>query len=366
MNTIDARLVKRMPETEGAEAFDLDIHLQAQSGVTALLGPSGSGKTLTLNCLAGFVRPDAGRIIVKDELYFDGAANIHRAPRHRRCGYIFQDHALFPHMTVRENLVFAANASASVRAERESSLQRRKQINELLDTFELTPLAARKPAQLSGGQKQRAALARVLLSNPRVLLLDEPTRGLDSRLRESFYELLKSMNERLQAPILLVTHDVDECFRLADRVCVLDNGRLVQNDKRDEVLARPSNARIARFLGIYHLLEATITALDPVSNTSRVAVFDQEIQGLYLPGHLLGDRGHVCVRDSEMKILPEGVPTGSQFQLGIVRTGPSAHGVRVQLEEQISVTVSQSDWERMRGSRRLRIEIPPAAVYFIG
>jgi len=209
MNGIDARLLKRLPADRNGQEFKLDVHLQAEPGITALFGPSGAGKSLTLNCIAGFARPDAGRILVDDHIYFDDAAGVHLAPQRRRCGYIFQDHALFPHMTVRENLRFAVSSSATKGS---SGLNRRRRINELLEAFELTELASRKPTQLSGGQKQRAALARILVSEPRVLLLDEPTRGLDARLRDSFYQLLKETRDRLRASIVLITHDTQECF----------------------------------------------------------------------------------------------------------------------------------------------------------
>ena len=144
---------------------------------------SGAGKTLTLNCLAGFSRPDSGRILAGEDLFFDAATHVHIAPQRRRCGYIFQDHALFPHMTVMQNLRFAAAVAQS---------RSKLKVKELLDAFELGSLANRKPAQLSGGQKQRAALARAMVSEPRLLLLDEPTQGLDARLKRSFFEVAEN------------------------------------------------------------------------------------------------------------------------------------------------------------------------------
>ncbi len=300
MSRVDARVVKHLPAIKDTPAFELNLHFQTGEGISVILGPSGAGKTLLLNCVGGFVRPDEGRILVSDELYFDAPANVHLPPRLRHCGYIFQDHALFPHMTVRENLRFAASLSS-----REAGgLNLRRRINELLESFDLTDLDDRKPAQLSGGQKQRAALARILLTQPRLLLLDEPSRGLDARLRQSFYELLRSLRGRLPVPVLLVSHDIDECFELADSVAVLDKGRLLQSGARETVFARPATVEIARLLGIYNIAPAEIRRLDPAANLSCIRLLDQEIQGPYFPGHLIGDAGFLCMRRSEVKVMP--------------------------------------------------------------
>ncbi|MGA8029276.1 MAG: ABC transporter ATP-binding protein [Bryobacteraceae bacterium] len=361
---IDARLVKRFASAPDSEAFELNIHLQAGPGITVLFGPSGAGKTLTLNCLAGFTQPDEGRILVNDELYFDAATRVHLTPQRRRSGYIFQDHALFPHMTVRENLRFAASCAPT---EKNRGLNRYRRINELLETFELTELAARKAGQLSGGQKQRAALARILVSEPRLLLLDEPARGLDARLRRTFYDLLKTTRERLPSPILLVTHDLEECFELADSVCLLDRGRLLQSGARDSVFARPVNLDVARSLGVYNVIPASISALDPSRDTSRLSVLNADIETSYLPGHLIGDQGFLCVRQSEMKILsPNTRPDQSQLHLRVLGQSPCSLGVRIAFEHDLFAVVSEAEFEQLRGSDRLRLGIPPSAVYFIG
>lgn len=364
LSTIDARLIKRFPAARDSEAFELNIHLVAGGGVTVLLGSSGAGKTLTLNCLAGFTRPDEGRILVNDQLFFDGAARVHVPPHVRRCGYIFQDHALFPHMTVRENLRFAASAAAFHQTR---SLDRHRRINELLETFELAELAARRPAQLSGGQKQRAALARILVTEPRLLLLDEPTRGLDARLRQNFYEVLQKTRTRLEVPVLLVTHDVEECVELADSVCLMHAGRFLQCGARDAVLLRPATIEVARSLGVHNILPASIAALDPGRNTSRLKILDEELEGPYFPGHLLGDQGHVCVREFEMKVRTMEDRAGqNQITLRVAKAAQSSRGIRIAFEHDIHATVSEAEWEKLRSSDRLRIEIPPAAVYFIG
>ncbi len=351
---IHARLIKRYPaskDKEGSQAFTLDVQLESAAGVTVLLGPSGAGKSLTLNCIAGFIHPDEGRILIDNELFFDAATGISIAPERRRCGYVFQDHALFPHMSVRDNLRFAGSV-APTHANRGLNLRRR--INELLEVFELTELAARKPAQLSGGQKQRAALARILVSEPRLLLLDEPTRGLDARLRSAFYELLQRTRERLQVPVILVTHDLDECFELADFVCLMDSGRFLQTGSRDDIFSKPATSEIARWLGLHNIAPAVIAALDPTRNTSQVRVLDGEIEGPYLPGHLIGDRGFLCVRASEIKILPQtGRASGREIVLNIVSSAPSSRGIRINLEHDIFVIVSEAEflaYATVRGS----------------
>ncbi len=362
-HAVDARITKRLPAGRMGAPFDLDIHLQLSSGITALFGPSGAGKSLTLNCLAGFAQPDTGRILVNDELYFDASTRVCLPPERRRCGYVFQDHALFPHMTVRDNLRFAAVSAASDKR----ALGQHRRINELLETFELKDLAVRKPAQLSGGQKQRAALARILASEPRLLLLDEPTRGLDARLRNGFYDVLDRMQDRLQAPIILVTHDLEECFQLARTICLMEDGRLLQSGPKDSLLRKPASVQAARVLGLHNLLPATVGHLDPGRNLSRLRVPGTEIEGPYFPGHLIGDAGFVCFRKTEATI---GSPRERQRQnallLRVRKRTISPNGVQIEFEGEISATVSEEQGRELKDCDELTVEVPPSAVHFIG
>jgi ABC-type sulfate/molybdate transport systems ATPase subunit len=360
---IDARIVKRLPGREGGLPFDLHLHLRSESLVTALLGSSGAGKTLTLNCLAGFVRPDEGRILIEDQLFFDADAKVHVVPRLRRCGYIFQDHALFPHMTVRENLLFASSAA---RAPKTSGLDRRRRINELIEAFELGALAKRHPHELSGGQKQRAAIARALVGSPRLLLLDEPARGLDSRLRTSFYELLQKTKDEMRVPMVLVTHELDECFELADSVGLMEHGRLLQMGTKEQVMSSPASVELARSLGIYLLMPAEVVFLDPVRKTSTLRVADQQIAGTYLPGHLLGDRGWLCIRKQELKVLANfGEALGNHLKLRMVDSIQTARGVRLRLSEDVTTEISESDFAALGGGDCVRLEFSPASVHFL-
>jgi molybdate transport system ATP-binding protein len=363
MSSVDARIVKHLPGIKDTPAFDLSIHLRADPGIMVVIGPSGAGKTLMLDCLGGFLRPDEGRILVRDELYFDAAANVHVAPERRRCGYIFQDHALFPHMTVRQNLRFAAALPSSGAGR----LNVHRRINELLGTFDLSELGERKPAQLSGGQQQRAALARVLISEPRLLLLDEPSRGLDASLRQSFYQLLRSVRQRLSVPIILVTHDIEECLELADEVAVLQKGLLLQDGARDAVFARPASSETARLLGIYNIVPAEILALDPSANSSRLRLLDQEIAGPYLPGHLIGDAGYACMRRSELRLVQQRNPSSkNQLTLRLWETSSTSAGLRLSFGNGFSAITSECAFQDLSDKEFVTLEIAPSAIAFTG
>jgi molybdate transport system ATP-binding protein len=358
---IDARLKKTLPASHDSQSFQLDIHLRSEASSIVLWGASGSGKTLTLNCLAGFTRAEQGRILLHDDLYFDAAASVHLAPQQRRCGYIFQDHALFPHLTIRGNLRFAADVGRSG-----SPLARRRRVNELLEAFELSDLADRKPAQLSGGQKQRAALARALVNEPRLLLLDEPTRGLDARLRQSFYQVLRDIRQRANSTLIMVTHDLEECFEFADYVCLMEAGRFIQSGARDQVFGKPVNAAVARSLGIYNVVEAEITALDPGRNTSLIKALGSMVESAYLPGHLIGDRGFLCFRHAELPVIPnEGKLARNQMALPVIDLKPAPNGMRVQLEHGIVSLVRSSEAAALRPGQTVRLSIPPAACSFL-
>lgn len=351
---IEARVFKQL------DGFTLDIHLKAGPGITVLLGPSGSGKSLTLNCIAGFARPQRGRVLIQGQIYFDAEADVDVSPASRHCGYMFQEDTLFPHMSVRKNLRFAATARNG------RSLNVHRRVHDLLDAFELTRLADRVPRELSGGQKQRAALARVLAGEPRVLLLDEPTRGLDGRLRNAFYEILRETRRRLNLPMVLVTHDLEECFAMAESICLLDSGRFLQSGSAETVVNEPAGLDVARFLGLYAIAPAEIAALDPGRGSSRMRISEYEVEGPYFPGHLIGDRGHICVRMSEVRVTSATGRNAGELMLPIERAQPSPAGVRLNFPNGLCATVSETDYDEFKTASRVAVRIPPAAMMFFG
>lgn len=240
MNAIDVRIRRRLAAPRGGFPFVLDVVFQTTARTTVLLGPSGAGKTLTLDCLAGFLKPDEGHIRVAGTTLFDAAAKINLTPQSRQCGYVLQNYALFPHMTVRQNLCFAVPEKTSASAQR---------VSEMLERFRLAELQQRHPHQLSGGQQQRCSIARALLREPRVLLLDEPARGLDVLLREELYATLRQVQREFATPILLVTHDWKECSALGEYAVLLEEGAAVQAGTLAELEKQPNSGFLRHLLG---------------------------------------------------------------------------------------------------------------------
>ena len=233
MNNLCAHIGLRRSE------FQLELRFElAANGVTVLLGPSGSGKTTLLRVLAGLERPRHGRIVVKDTVWFDAEKKIDLPASQRRVGFVFQDYALFPHMTVAGNVGYGV-----------ARAQRPPRVAQWLARLHLTPFAGRYPHQLSGGQRQRVALARALASQPQVLLLDEPFSAVDSSLRRQLRDQLLNAVTGLDYPVLLVTHDLEEARYLATRVGVMVNGALPRLGTAADVFANPGSREVAQVLG---------------------------------------------------------------------------------------------------------------------
>lgn len=234
--------------------FTLDASWSAESGVVALFGPSGAGKTLTLECLAGLLRPDGGRVVLGGRTLFDSLRGIHCPPRDRRLGAVFQGYALFPHLSVEENILFGLA--------RLSRAARRQRMEELLERFQLGEVRSAKPATLSGGQQQRVALARALAPDPDLLLLDEPLAALDSPLRRTLRDELAGMLRGFGKMAVVVTHDLAEACQLADHIVVYDHGRVVQEGAKDLVVSRPASVDVAAVLGMRNVLEGVVVSAD--------------------------------------------------------------------------------------------------------
>ena len=231
--------------------FSLNIELNAENETMALLGASGAGKTMTLKCLAGIERPDSGRIVVDGHIWFDSERRICLPPQERSAGLLFQNYALFPNMTVLQNLVCGLR-SETPRKEREKEARR------LLDRFCLTGLEHRLPDQLSGGQQQRVALARCLARKPKLLLLDEPFAALDTHLRWQLEQELANTLDTFTGTTLYVTHDREETLRLCKRVCVVQSGRSQSATPVWQWYHQPATRSAAHLAGFENILSANL------------------------------------------------------------------------------------------------------------
>lgn len=352
---LQARLRKTFPQGPDSAGFLLDLEFQAAAGVTVLFGPSGSGKTLVLDAIAGFTRPDEGRILLDDDLLFDGATGVHLPPQARNCGYVFQNYALFPHMTLRQNLMFAA--------ERRPRLERHRRVNEMLETFRLTEAAGRRPHEVSGGQRQRCSIARALIVAPKLLLLDEPAQGLDAPLRAEFYEVLRQVRADFKTPVLLVTHDLDECFELGEEMLILREGKIVQSGTPRKILEQPANIEVARLLGAFNLIPCEIRALDPGRNTSKVQMGEFELDGPYFPGRFKGDRVTMCVRPEQLMVSARlGKAGPNQIPAELKRSIEKAQWMRLEFEGGIMADMDRTQFERLRDNKDWLIEFPAVAL----
>ncbi|MEN9408650.1 MAG: hypothetical protein RL216_624 [Pseudomonadota bacterium] len=218
--------------------FDLDIAFDAPAGITALFGRSGSGKTTVINALAGLLLPDAGRIVMDGTVLLDTERGIALPPHRRRVGYVFQDHRLFPHLTVRQNLVYGRRFAADPPGPGQPDPDR------IIDLLGLRPLLDRRPGALSGGEKSRVAIGRAILSCPRLMLMDEPLAALDEARKTEILPYIERLRDALSLPILYVSHSVAEVARLATTIVLMDAGRLTAQGPAAALLGDPSTARL--------------------------------------------------------------------------------------------------------------------------
>lgn len=220
--------------------FDLDVEWEAGNELVALFGYSGSGKTMTLKAISGIVTPDSGKICLEKSRIYDSEAGINHKPQKRRIGYVFQDLALFPHMSVWDNISYGLYDSKS----RES----KSRVSEMIDIFRLNGLEKKYPSTLSGGQRQRVAFARALAVKPDLLLLDEPFSALDSMIRLEMRSVLKAVQNIFGIPVLLVTHDFPEALEVADKMIVYSDGKIQQIGAPEFIFMNPCNDKVSELL----------------------------------------------------------------------------------------------------------------------
>jgi len=250
--------------------FKLQVEFALPAGITILFGPSGAGKTTVLDCIAGFLAPDSGTISIAGRKLFDHARKIDVPVPQRRVGYVFQDLALFPHLSTEQNIQYGlAGLSESVRRQRGEGV---------LESFRIAHLRTRRPSEISGGERQRVALARALVTDPCVLLLDEPLAALDGFTKAKIVDDLRDWNQSHRTPILYITHSRDEVFALGERVLVLESGSMVTQGTPHQVMTAPLQETVAQLAGFENILDATVMAVNEARGTMTCKLAGSEVE----------------------------------------------------------------------------------------
>ena len=332
--------------------FHLKVKLEAADETLALLGASGCGKSLTLKCIAGIETPDKGKIVVDDVVLFDSEKKINLTPQLRRTGLMFQNYALFPNMTVLQNI----RAGASRETDRK---KRDAAVASVLESFGLTELKNHLPHQLSGGQQQRVALARILVSNPRILLLDEPFSALDSHLRFRLEREIRRVIREFGKTVVLVSHDRDEVFRMSDSIAIMDSGSIEATGTKAEVFRNPGTRQSAILTGC--------------KNISAIEVLE---------------KGQIWATDWDLALevprIPEGV-SAVGIRMHDIRPGPGKNSYRCRVVEEtenpfsytimleptqgkasglIGWEMDKKTWKQIR-SEEIGISLPPEALLLL-
>ncbi len=248
--------------------FKLAVNFSVNQEILAILGPSGSGKTMTLQCIAGLIPPDEGYIKLNDKVLLDSARGIKLKPRVRGIGFVFQNYALFPHLTAGDNIAYGIRHLPKDQVKTKTA--------ELMEKMHIGGLGHRYPRQLSAGQQQRVALARAIAPEPELLLLDEPFSALDSQVKERLELELMNLQNFYKGNILYVTHNLAEGYKLASKIAVYESGRVVQCDYKNRVIESPANRTVARLTGVRNIMQGSVETV----TGSTVRVFVPELGGI--------------------------------------------------------------------------------------
>ncbi len=342
--SIDVRgVTHRFGAHKAVDGVDLTVE---PGELVALLGPSGSGKTTLLRIIGGLESPDEGRV------FLDGVDATAQPAQRRRVGFVFQHYALFRHLSIFENVAFGLRVQP--RASRPSEAEIRTQVHDLLALVQLDGLAKRYPAQLSGGQRQRVALARALAVRPKVLLLDEPFGALDAKVRKDLRRWLLRLHDELHVTSLFVTHDQEEALELADRVVIMNHGRVEQTGTPDEVYHSPRSSFVYHFLGDVNLFHGRVEG-------TRAYVGDIEVD---VPSDLRPVNGHVRVfiRPHLLDISADR-PANGHLSARVVHVNPAGPLVKVELVtdwgDPVRVEIPQDRYRALALAREDRVFLSP-------
>ena len=339
--------------------FDLKVCFEAADETLALLGASGSGKSMTLKMIAGIEKPDRGHIELDGVTLFDSEQKINLTPQKRRVGLMFQNYALFENMTVRRNILMGVR-------NRKDKAAADEEVEAIMDCLNITDLADRHPSRISGGQQQRVALARILVSHPNILMLDEPFSALDSHLRFQMEQVVEEVIESFGKTVLWVSHNRDEVYRRARRIAILDRGHIDVIGTREEVFKNPQTVNAALLTGCKNILPAEKKDGTHIRLSEHGAVLDAAAD---IPDYL----AHVGLRMNLIRPVEteEAAPGSNQFDCTVIgeTKNPFSYVVELALDDEekkpfAMMEVEQARWEKIR-SDHIRVHIDPQAILLL-
>jgi len=267
-NALSIRLAKRL--AGASRDFVLDVDFAIPAGITILFGPSGAGKTTLLDCVAGLTPPDTGKIMIGDKVFFDSKTGTNLPVQDRRVGHVFQDLALFPHLTAEKNVAYGLAGL--------DGTERQRRTGAILESFRISHLRRQKPGEISGGERQRVALARAVVIDPCLLLLDEPLAALDGATKSKIIDDLRAWNHAHRIPILYVTHSREEVFALGERVLLLESGRIVAQGTPHEVMAAARQETVAQLAGFENIWDAIVIAAHENRGTMTCQIANSNVE----------------------------------------------------------------------------------------
>jgi len=340
--------------SKALELFSLQVHLKLSKGSSlALVGPSGSGKSMTLRMIAGLEQPDEGYIKVGDTIFYDSSERINVSAYKRRVGYLFQNYALFPHLTVEKNIAFGLNHCPR--------LERQAKVHAIMERLRIKGLEKRYPQYISGGQQQRVALARTLVTDPELLLLDEPFSALDSQVKKKMEKEVIDVRNAFSGTMILVTHSLEEAFRLCTNIAVMDNGKIIQLGTQDEIIHQPANRTVARLTGTENIFDGTVS--ERCGEAAKIWVEELQIH-LTIPNTFKQNNLSWGIRPAQL-IVEQDHCTRAQnlencFSGRIVQTIPTPDGqlVFIQLVENSASLLNNSSLSHRRRDYDLQAYVP--------
>ncbi|WP_461201859.1 sulfate/molybdate ABC transporter ATP-binding protein [Anoxybacillus sp. TBDG-1] len=331
--------------------FQLGVHFTIEKGIVGILGPSGCGKSLTLQSIAGLQRPDEGTIQLHDRVFFHSDKRIHVPARHRNVGYMFQHYALFPHLTVYENIAFGLK--------KWSKKQVQHTVLNMIENIGLKGYEHHYPHQLSGGQQQRVALARTLVTKPSILLLDEPFSALDHHTKQTMEQQFFSyLQQHFSGIVLFVTHHLEEAYRLCDELILYDRGRVIQHGKKERVFREPENVRAAKIVGCKNIFPCTF------NDRGERLVCSVNGASLIVPPH---KRKHgatyIGVHSHHIQFVDDAAYNAFSFR--IIRAVPNVYTYDVTLQTDyfiLQANVSEEEWRQMHNKK---VYLPPECLFLL-